>query len=239
MSMSVPVRVQGHDPDGTPWTEMASSSDASLGGVALKLRHAVALGQVLHLSLPLPKAFRRYDLVEASYRVFALVRDVMVGAPASRVGLHFLGKNPPKGYETRPGGRFLLPGDVASSTVPPSTGTASDSSPPPGPGRSAPSAERRSQERVGGFFNLRIEWRDRAGVLRGETTIAEDISRSGARVLTTLPIGRGESVEVVELGPGGFRCSAQVQGVFVGPDKVPRLNLVFVGGEAPERLLLG
>jgi len=112
MGLSVPVRVLGHDPDGTPWEEMTTTDDASFGGASFPLKHAHGVGQVLNISAPLPRNFRRYDLAEQSYRIFALVRNTRVTEAGMRVaGVMFIGKVPPKGYETKPGGRYRLPND--------------------------------------------------------------------------------------------------------------------------------
>ena len=85
--MKLPVRVQGRESDGTTWEEMSTCEDASAGGLGLKLNRPVVLGQVLHLSLPLPQRFRQYDLTDPSYRVYTLVRNVRPAArrrPAGR-----------------------------------------------------------------------------------------------------------------------------------------------------------
>ena len=74
--MRFPVRVQGRESDGKTWEEMSFCEDASAGGVGLKLNRPVVLGQVLHLSMPLPQKFRQYDLTDPSYRVYTLVRNV-------------------------------------------------------------------------------------------------------------------------------------------------------------------
>ena len=110
--MKLPVRVQGRESDGTAWQEMSSCEDASAGGVGLTLTRPVVLGQVLHLSLPLPQRFRQYDLTDPSYRVYALVRNVRP-APGGgvRIGALFLGKQPPRGAQSLPGELFLMPGD--------------------------------------------------------------------------------------------------------------------------------
>jgi hypothetical protein len=60
-----------------------------------------------------------------------------------------------------------------------------------------------------------------------EVTITEDLSLGGACVRSTLPVGRGELVNLAELD-GPFRASALVQNVSQGPDKVVRLNLQFM-----------
>lgn len=109
MPLTLPLRVQGHDPDGTPWEEMTSSADASFRGAAFKLKHRLEVHQALHLLLPLPKTFRRYDLSEHSYRTFALVRDVAPGTDSARVGVFFLGRHPPKDYDKNPGGGTSSP----------------------------------------------------------------------------------------------------------------------------------
>ena len=75
MVLRVPVRVQGHRADGTPWDEMAMTEDAEQGGAAMVMRHTLSRGHVLLLSLPLPKRFRTYDLASASYNVYAAVRN--------------------------------------------------------------------------------------------------------------------------------------------------------------------
>ena len=132
-----PVRVQGRASDGATWEEMSSCEDASAGGVGLKLNRSVVLGQVLHLSMPLPQKFRQYDLTDPSYRVYTLVRNVRP-APGGgvRVGLLFLGKHPPRGTGSRPGELILMPG---RDSVPRGGCLPRNSSPtrtpPPGTGR--------------------------------------------------------------------------------------------------------
>jgi hypothetical protein len=74
-------------------------------------------------------------------------------------------------------------------------------------------------------------------VLQEERTIAENISRSGARVLTSMTtVGAGDVVQLVEIG-GDFQTRAEVRNVYVGRDNIRRLNLRFVDGPAPDRLV--
>jgi hypothetical protein len=214
MNLSMPVRVQGHDTAGVGWEEMASVRDASPSGVALALRHAITRGQVLLLTLPLPKRFRQYDLADASYRIYGLVRGVKQEAGLARVGVMFLGRHAPRGYERNPGGLFLLPTDA-----------------PPAP------TERRRTPRLDVFVNLRIRrLREDANDPREEQTIAENIGKGGARVLTSLDVVKGEILEVREVG-GTFRARAEVRNVYVGQDRIPRLNLCFLDAEAPAHLV--
>ena len=211
-----PVRVQGREPDGTTWEEMSSCEDASAGGLGLGLKRAVVLGQVLHLSMPLPQRFRQHDYTDPSYRVYALVRNVRP-APGggNRVGLLFLGKNPPRGTESRPGELLLMPGD-------------------PTP------VERRKFQRMLARLSLRLEAEHApGGVAMEETTIAEDVSLRGAQVkASTLPVVKGAILQVAEVS-GDWKTRAEVRNISIGPDGHPRLHLLFLDANAPERLLPG
>jgi hypothetical protein len=208
-TFNLPVRVQGHDPDGAAWEEMTQSEDACFGGLALPLKHPVFVGQALFLSLPLPKAFRQYALSDATYRVYALVRDV-ADPPVNRVGVMFLGRHPPRGYEANPGGRYLMPND-----------------PPP------PPKERRVFKRIDVFVNLRLV---RDGTVQSEQTVTENVSRGGIRVMTSLPVVKGEVV-LVEDPHGTYTLRAECRNVFVGKDGVPRANLRFLEGSVADKLI--
>jgi hypothetical protein len=214
MKLKVPVRVQGHTPEGTAWDEMTTCEDASHGGASFALKHSTFPGQVLLLSLPLPKNFRSYALSDASYNTYGLVRSILSAWPAARVGVMFIGRNPPKGYKVNPGGRYLLPGD-----------------PKPAP------KERRKRKRVEVFVNLRLKVVDPAGrTLKEEQTVTENLSREGARVMTSLPLAKGEQVMVEDLA-GTFHVAAEIRNLYIGKDGVPRLNLFFLNGGAPPALI--
>jgi hypothetical protein len=127
----------------------------------------------------------------------------------------FIGRVPPKGYETKPGGRYRLPDD-------PRTGP-------------APAAERRQHERLQLFVNLRLRRLGTAGVLE-EQTVTENVSRGGARVFTTLPVLDGETITVADLADK-VAVEALVCHVYAGPDRVTRLNLQFPDAAGFARLL--
>lgn len=214
MGLSVPVRVTGHDADGTQWEEMTATEDASFGGASFPIKHAHGVGQVLLLSLPLPRNFRRYDLAETSYKTYALVRSTRASGTAPRVaGVLFLGRVPPKGFVEEPGGRFRLPEDAKAGRA----------------------GERRAEERLQLFVNLRLLRRGGGRTLE-EQTVTENVSRGGARVFTTLPVSRGEALLVSDLA-GQVSTEAVVRNVFVGSDRVKRLNLQFQNGVEFQRLL--
>lgn len=215
MGLSVPVRAMGHDPDGTSWEEMTATDDASFGGASFPLKHPHGVGQVLLLSLPLPRNFRRYDLAETSYRTYALVRNTRTTEGVARVaGVMFLGRVPPKGFAAAPGGRFRLPEDS----------------------KTGPAVDRRRDERLQLFVNLRLRRRPGGGRSVEEQTVTEDVSRGGARVFTTLTVSRGEALTVSDLADR-VSTEAVVRNVHVGRDRVTRLNLQFANLAEFERLL--
>ena len=208
-NMVLPVRVQGQYPDGAVWDEMTSTSVASASGVAIPLSRTVLIGQALHLALPLPRRFRRFDVSAPAYRVYAVVASV----DATRmVGLRFLGKNPPGGYTRNGAGLFLNP---------PTT--------PPAP-------ERRAAPRRDGVFFFVLKPRGQRGDRQEEATVADNLGAGGARVMTTQFFAKGEVLEVEEAG-GPFHTRAAVRNAYVGDDSVWRLNLMFLDAQTPERLL--
>ncbi len=205
--MKLAVRVQGRDADGTKWEEMTTCEDASAGGVAIVLRHPCRVGQCLHLTLPLPGRFRQYDLTEASYRVYGLVRGKR---PDNRYGLLFLGKHPPRGAESLPSGLFLMPGDPK------------------------PLAAGKHGFEV--TLTLKAEHAP-GGVAMEERSIVEDIKERTATAKTTkLPVLKGATITVEEVD-GEYKSRAQVANVVIGKDGNPRLELLFLDDPVPERLL--
>ena len=212
--MRLPVRVQGREPDGTTWEEMSFCEDASAGGVGLLLKRSVVLGQVLHLSLPLPQRFRQYDLTDPSYRTYTLVRNVRPSPGGGvRVGVVFLGKSPPRGAHALPGELFLMPGD-------------------PTP------VERRKFQRHYIRLSLKLGAEQApGGVAVEERSVAEDVGAWGVQVrATTLPVVKGAILQVEEID-GEFKTRAEVRNVSIGADGQPRLSLLFLDSPVPERLL--
>jgi len=201
------VRVKGRDTDGTAWEEMTNCEDASAGGVSVFLKRPVKVGQVLQLALPLPPRFRQYDITEPSYRVYALVRR-RTGSPA-RLGLLFLGKNPPQGAESLPSGLYFLPGDPKPAA-----------------------ADRHTVE-----LRLRLEAEHAPGGTAQELrALAENVTPRHAEVKAALPVAKGSMLTVEDID-GTFKTRAEVRSITIDKDGQARLNLFFLDEELPERML--
>jgi hypothetical protein len=221
IDLQLPIRVQGCDPDGTKWEEMTIGEDISSGGAAFPLDHEVAKGQAVLLSLRMPKRYRSFDEAAASYHVWALVRKIDKAEKGFRLGTMFLGKNPPRGFHENPGIRYLLPGETRSAEV---------------IKKAAKPEERRVEPRFTVFLNLRLQGKSVTGEVISEQTVAENLSRSGAKVMTTLPLAKGDILWVSEMG-GDFMTRAEVRSISIGKDNVPRLSLKFLDQKVPDRLI--
>jgi hypothetical protein len=309
VGLAIPLRVQGFLADGTTWEEITTTVDVSQGGACFSMTHEAQLGQVLHLSLPMPKRLREYDLNDASYQVYSLVRGVRHRGDPPRVGVMFFGKFPPRGFQERPAARYLLPSDsnvdaplpqglrpgatpfagtkaaapapapgpTSREDDPPSpdtlVGAPADASgeetpdesgageaplpeltspqvrsgvpPAPVPGAPTPQflptsevpSDRRGAGRIELFVNFTIQLVDEWGaVLQEELTVADNVSRGGARVMTSLRFEPGEILLLQEAG-GGFATRAEIRGITNVQAAVDRLHLRFVDRQAPDRLL--
>jgi hypothetical protein len=260
--MVIAVRVQGFLVGGATWDEVTQTDDVSVGGASVTIKHPVELGQVLYLSLAMPKTLRQYDLSVATYRVYSLVRGISRRADDCRVGLMFYGQFPPRGFQERPWARFLLPSDDAALAAAKASegmlaGNAADDTPAAPSGALPPStsqafraaqkqglaappsdpSERRAHPRFQLFLNFTIQQVDEWGaVLQEELTVAESLSKGGAQVKTSLEFMKGDVILLQEAG-GGFATRAEVRGIQAGPDGIVRLHLKFLDRPAPERLL--
>lgn len=103
VGMRVPIQVEGHDSSGKTWEETTRSLDVSQSGIAFVVKRSVQVGDVLHLTLPLPRRFRAYDLTKMSYKTYALVVSTAKVAAGTRVGAALLGKEAPPAQAERPG----------------------------------------------------------------------------------------------------------------------------------------
>jgi len=68
-----------------------------------------------------------------------------------------------------------------------------------------------------------------------EQTIAENVGRGGARVMTSLPVVKGAVLRLEEVD-GDFQVRAEIRNIYIGSDHIPRLNLRFVDAAALDRL---
>jgi hypothetical protein len=138
--------------------------------------------------------------------------DTLVGAPADASG-----EEPPRsGVPPAPVPGAPTPQFLPTSEVP---------------------SDRRGAGRIELFVNFTIQLVDEWGaVLQEELTVADNVSRGGARVMTSLRFEPGEILLLQEAG-GGFATRAEIRGITNVQAAVDRLHLRFVDRQAPDRLL--
>ena len=272
LGLAIPMRVQGFLGDGRTWEERTTTVDVSAGGVCFSLFHEADLGQVLLLSLPLPKRLRQHDLLSPTYRVYSLVRGVRRTTAPPRVAIMFFGSEPPHDFQERPGTRYFLPADslvnspapqglwasdldvdsplaglVGEPAPPPTEGGRSFAGVPPAPvpGAASPefqspgdaASDRRHSPRVDLFVNFTLQLVDEWGtVLQEELTVADNVSKEGARVMTSMALHVGDVVLLRE-ARGGFATRAEVRATTRVRTAIDRLHLRFLDRRAPDRLL--
>jgi hypothetical protein len=234
------VHVEGFQTDRTSWTEITTTRNASANGVSFALEHRLLVGQVVRLRLMLP--FSRPDLQkdasQPSYGVYAVVRDVQPENGVSRVGAMFFGEQPPKGFDSNPAALYLLPWDVS----PEGWRDLVRAHPKEDMLPASPSAEDLGRDRrVFPRFEISVnflaqhvdEWE---GILQEALTVAENLSRGGARLLTTASLGRGDIVILREIG-GGFVTRAEVTGFDFDEDRSRHVRVKFLGDQGPDHLI--
>jgi hypothetical protein len=213
MDLPLSVRVQGRNPDGTSWEQMTMIKDASSTGSAFVLPKTLPLGDVLQLSLRLPKRFRRHDFSEPTYHVHAVVRHAAVAPGGAVVGVRFVGKHPPQGIPRAEG---------ATASV------------APGPVPSPP--EHRGTPRFDIFINVNVRRVDPGSEGGPESMgVVTNVAATGAALMTSLPLEVGQNVDLQEIG-GPFKTRAEVRHVSVGEDAVRHVSVKFIGEESREFL---
>jgi tetratricopeptide (TPR) repeat protein len=98
--------------------------------------------------------------------------------------------------------------------------------------------DRRRHSRIAISVDVQLRWLAPDGsTKREERTVADNVSRAGARVLTSITeMRKGDRVALREIG-ADFETDAIVRNTFVGKDNIPRVGVEFVGKTAPDRLL--
>jgi len=228
--VSLPVRVMGYEADAMSWQELTETDDLSEGGLSFRVRRPVFKGQVLRMALPMPKRLRRFDRQEPAYRIYGIVREAVLEAGVCRVGVMFYGKEPPAGFEENPAARFRLPSDAEGPRPSPRVSPKPEEEKPDPYGR-------RAAERFDIFVEFFMELVDEWGtVLQEERTVAENISKGGARLLTARVLAKGDVVVLREVG-GPFETRAEVRDTKVGKDGIRRLRVRFLDGRSPSHLV--
>lgn len=227
-SMSLHAEVKAKDKDDQQWKEVADLISVSATGSSFNLSRSCEVGTLVSLMIPLPAHLRCYDHDKELYRVWGLVQhceSVTADDPANfHLGVAFIGKHPPRSYRRDPQQHYRISG-VGEQGM-----WSVDEAKTP--------FKKRSDVRFWKPVELYLALIDtKDGATGGERTVAENVSRNGAAVFTTLNVGTGDRVKFIS-AEYDFSGLAVVCNRQVGDDDRVRLHLKFVQTVFPVETLM-
>ncbi len=226
LALALPVRVEGKIDRTVSWNEITRLKDISAFGAGFHLNRPVKRGRLVVLTLPMPRQLRCYDYMEPQYRIWGLVRRCIKVSNGSTpeqyaIGLAFIGKNPPLGYNDDPSRLF----DIVER---PEDGFWQIAEAPDNPDERDLPRELRRHSRYPIPISFLLETLDDEGnVTAAEMTVTENISLGGAAVFTSLETHVGSFLRVTSEQYKTTIISV-VRGKRLGPDGIPRLHIEFI-----------
>jgi len=214
--------------DRRKWKEVADLIGFSSTGSTFQMPRKCEVGTLVSLMIPLPAHMRYYDYERELYQVWGLVQhcELMSADDLTRfhIGVAFIGSRCPESYKADPTQQYRIAGVNKN-----------------GMWRVEESQTRFKKRRDVRFWesvDLYLALIDtQEGLTGGERTTAENISRSGAAVFTTLNVGIGDRVkfisELYDFSGLAVVCNAQLM-----DDGRRRLHLKFVENTFPVRKLM-
>jgi PilZ domain len=198
--ISLPIRVECQVSKNESWDEISRLIDVTPFGAGFLVSHLIEVGQLLQLTLPLPRQLRCFDHLETQYCVWALVRHVRRMAHDADektrylVGVAFIGKHPPPDYEENPTKRYeILKQDETGMWL-----LQELTEPPPKKSKKKLSIEdtrRATRHKIPLDVILEV-FNENGEIISSETTVTENISLIGASVFTSMDVERGRFVRL-------------------------------------------
>jgi hypothetical protein len=223
------VRVTCRETVNHQWTEMTHLVDVTPFGARLRLKRPTETGRLLLLTMAMPRQLRTFDHVEDQYRVWSLVRNLRRLDPETNkgavveIGVAFVGKRPPASFQKDPSVRYEIKNlQTGLWNIEEESEMLSE----------VDSTDKRDDSRHTIPIEVVIEvFGDDDASPQSESTVTENISRSGAAVFTSMNLERGRFLRMSTRD--GLTVMAAVRNRSIGPDGIARLHLQFIGGEWP------
>jgi len=222
-TMSLHAVVKGKDAVEGNWKEVADIASVSATGSGLYLQRECRVGTLLSLMLPLEPHLRCHDHEKELYRVWGLVQHCQPlsgdGGSGFHVGVAFIGKDAPVSYKENPDQPYKICGMNENGLWKVTEAKA----------QFKVRRHVRYWVNVDPYLALVDGHRD---ALRGERTLTENISKSGAAVITALDVNIGDRIKFI-CEKFDFSGLAVVCNRQTGKDGRERLHLQFVENTFP------
>jgi len=225
--LTLPIRVFCRESEGYHWTEKSRLVDVSHFGAGFTLTRPVDVGRLIQLIIPLPHQLRCFDHTEPMYSVWSLVRHASPiskvsaeGSTLFRIGVGFVGKEAPLGYQQDPAARFeplpFTPGHNSMWKL-----------------GKRPLIKQRRETRLIIPLEVMVETLAEQGKpTTQEHTVTETISSLGTCIPTSLDVGVGRIVKINSVRDP-VSVFAAIRSREVAPNGIARLGLEFIGGRWP------
>lgn len=210
------------------WKETADVISVSSTGAGFYINRECQVGRLVALVVPLEPHLRCYDHQKELYAVFGLVQHchLLTNEDASgyHVGVAFVGKKPPESYREDPTQSYRICGMSEDGLWKIK--------------EAAKAFKPRKDPRFYQSINHYLAVIDaQKTAIAGERTTTENISKSGAAVITSLDINVGDRVKFIS-EEYDFSGLAVVCNRKVSADGRARLNLQFVGNSFPIKKII-
>ncbi len=226
-SMSLYTVVKGKESGDSFWKEVADIVSVSASGAGFYIQRECHVGTIVSLMLPLAPHLRCYDHDKELYRVWGLVQHCQPLSGEEAVGYHvgvaFIGKEAPETYRDDPAQNYKI------------CGMSDDGLWKVKEARSPFKARRHIRYWTAVDLYLAIVDAKKDS-LAGERTVTENISKSGAAVISNLDVNVGDRVKFIS-EQYDFSGLAVVCNRQVGTDGRTRLHLQFVESIFPVEVL--
>lgn len=227
VSIQLPIKVEVRLDTKKTWEEITRVKDVSIFGTGFILSRPVKRGRLVYLTIPMPRQLRSYDLSEAQYRIWGIVRrcikinEAISNAEKYSIGVGFIGKDPPESYFENPSTIYDI-----SELENEEFWTIYEADLNPDESQLPSNVRRHSRIKIP--TNVTVEILDDDGnVIADEQTVTENISYSGAAIYTTLSPSVGSFIRLTS-DQYNVSIISIIRGVRVGADNIQRLHIEFI-----------
>lgn len=226
-STSLLAVVKAKDADGEMWKEVAEVMSFSAGGAGFYLERECRVGCLVSLMLQMPSHLRCYDHEKELYRVWGLVQYSQPLVDEDKAGYHigvaFIGKQAPASFHDNPMQSYRICGMTEDGLWRIDEAKAA--------------FKARKHVRYWKTIDLYLALVDgNRGSVKGERTVTENISMSGAAVISDLDVEVGDRVKFISEAYD-FSGLAVVCNRQMGTDDKTRLHLSFIDCTFPVETL--